>query len=105
MTFHLSRSPYQLYTGTSGNPQRSSPVNFMLLAVGKVHEHREMTSSIKPEVEFHRTLGLSIGCPENNGQAQLDGCCIQEIDLAFELELMRWNSFLASLQNLEERLL
>ena len=65
-------------------------------AFGHIHEHGQIAVGIKSEVELDGAFGLAELCPRKDGQAQIDGSGIEQVDFATEFEPVAWSKGLAA---------
>ena len=91
-----------------GQLERSGPVDFVLLAFGRIHEDRKMAVRIQPDVEFDGTLFLPELGPGEGRKAEVDDRGIEQVELACKREFLFRSHQLTTIeqsgeQRLEER--
>ena len=76
------------HKGALGELQGSSPVDFMLLALGHIHEDREVAVGIQADMQLDGSLFLSEFGPGKGGEAKIDHRGVKQVELPFERESM-----------------
>lgn len=71
---------------TLGEFQGSGPIDLVLLALGHVHEDREVAAGIQADMQFDCSLFLPEFGPGKGGEAKINHCGIKQVELAFERE-------------------
>jgi hypothetical protein len=56
----------------------------MDLAAGHIHKCGEMTSGVQAGVQFISSFAGTKFSPWKGGKAKLDGCCVEQAELAIE---------------------
>jgi len=74
----------------------------MYFAVGERHEFRQISVGAETEMQFDSPFGLAELRPGEDGQTEINGCSVEQVELVFELKPMGRGNQSAFLKELEK---
>ena len=72
----------------------------MGFAIGEIHELGQVAIAIKANVDFQGSFGCPELGPRENGKAKVNHCCVKQIQLAFEFELVPGGKLVTAMEQL-----